>query len=152
MLVAVLVFALLFFEFGLVQLTSSLSLSVFGIFKELVTILLAAATLGDVLSLDLFLADTASPLVLHVAGEMSMRARDEFKTEEGESDNDGAQSGPESSDSRPPAKDAGLAKPCWLLSGSCGLPSITPPSEVVGSSACEGVKEYVSDGRCDVHS
>ena len=31
--VALLVFALLFFEFGLVQLTSSLSLSVFGIFK-----------------------------------------------------------------------------------------------------------------------
>ncbi|KAL1512107.1 hypothetical protein AB1Y20_005377 [Prymnesium parvum] len=52
-LVALLVFALLFFEFGLVQMTSSLSLSIFGIFKELVTILLAAATLGDVLSLNL---------------------------------------------------------------------------------------------------
>lgn len=65
-----LVFALLFFEFGLVQLTSSLSLSVFGIFKELVTILLAAATLGDVLSLDLFLGDAldsdANPPPLNV--------------------------------------------------------------------------------------
>jgi len=46
----VLVFALLFFEFGLVQQTSSLSLSIFGMFKELVTILLAAFTVGDVLS------------------------------------------------------------------------------------------------------
>ena len=47
---ALLVFLLLLAEFGLVQLTSSLSLSVLGILKELCTILLAGAFQGDTLT------------------------------------------------------------------------------------------------------
>ena len=42
-----LIFVLLFCEFALVRLTSSLSVSVLGVAKELVTILVAAATRGD---------------------------------------------------------------------------------------------------------
>ena len=45
-----LVFVLLFCEFGLVRLTSSLSLSVFGVLKELITIVLAATARGDNIS------------------------------------------------------------------------------------------------------
>ena len=48
--VAVLVFVLLLAEFAIVNLTSSLTLSILGILKELVTILLAAATRGDMLN------------------------------------------------------------------------------------------------------
>ena len=44
------VFVLLFCEFGLVRLTSSLSLSVFGVVKELLTILVAAAARGDIIT------------------------------------------------------------------------------------------------------
>ena len=42
-----LVFVLLAAEFAIVHLTSSLTLSILGILKELLTILLAAATHGD---------------------------------------------------------------------------------------------------------
>ena len=45
--IGLLVFVLLFCEFGLVRLTSSLSLSVLGVAKELMTILVAAYTRGD---------------------------------------------------------------------------------------------------------
>jgi drug/metabolite transporter (DMT)-like permease len=45
--IGALVFGLLFCEFGLVRLTSSLSLSVLGVAKELVTIVAAAYTRGD---------------------------------------------------------------------------------------------------------
>ena len=45
-----LVFVLLFCEFGLVRLTSSLSLSVFGVLKELITIVLANQARGDPLT------------------------------------------------------------------------------------------------------
>ncbi len=48
--VSVLVFCLLYCEFGLVRLSSSLSLSVFGVLKELLTILAAAATRGDIVT------------------------------------------------------------------------------------------------------
>ena len=44
--VGALVFVLLFCEFGLVRLTSSLSLAVFGVMKELLTIVLAATQRG----------------------------------------------------------------------------------------------------------
>ena len=46
-----LVFILLFCEFGLVRLTSSLSLSVFGVLKELITIILASKARGDQITL-----------------------------------------------------------------------------------------------------
>lgn len=48
--VAGLVFALLLAEFGLVQLTSSLTLSILGIVKELCTIVLAGAVCGESLT------------------------------------------------------------------------------------------------------
>ena len=48
--VGALVFVLLFCEFGLVRLTSSLSLSVFGVFKELITIVLASQARGDAIT------------------------------------------------------------------------------------------------------
>ena len=48
--VAALVFLLLLAEFALVGLTSSLTLSIFGILKELATIALSALLLGDALN------------------------------------------------------------------------------------------------------
>ena len=49
-LLASLVFTLLFCEFGLVRLTSSLALSLLGVVKELITICLAAGARGDVIT------------------------------------------------------------------------------------------------------
>lgn len=46
-LVSLSIFALLFFEFSLVRATSSLSLSVFGVIKELLTIVIASFALGE---------------------------------------------------------------------------------------------------------
>ena len=48
--IGVLVFVLLFCEFGLVQLTSSLTLSVLGVAKELITILIASSMRGDAIT------------------------------------------------------------------------------------------------------
>ena len=48
--VGLLVFILLFCEFGLVRLSSSLTLAVFGVLKELLTIIIAAAARGDPLT------------------------------------------------------------------------------------------------------
>ena len=72
-----LVFILLFCEFGLVRLTSSLSLSVFGVIKELITIVLAAASRGDPISptnMSGFMLCSAGILVYHAASGMGKPA------------------------------------------------------------------------------
>lgn len=66
--VGALIFVLLFCEFGLVRLTSSLSVSVLGVAKELVTIMAAAATRGDEITptnLSGFLLCTVGILTYH---------------------------------------------------------------------------------------